>query len=82
MYCAQDGITAVGTDLQARPWAPRRWTPGGQYVMPGGIDPHTHMQLPFMGTVTMDDFFTGTARPGRRHHQHHRLRDPQPAAER
>jgi dihydropyrimidinase len=34
---------------------------GGQYVMPGGIDPHTHMQLPFMGTVTMDDFFTGTA---------------------
>jgi len=29
--------------------------------MPGGIDPHTHMQLPFMGTVTMDDFFTGTA---------------------
>ena len=34
---------------------------GGQLVMPGGIDPHTHMQLPFMGTVTMDDFFTGTA---------------------
>ena len=27
----------------------------------GGIDPHTHMQLPFMGTVTMDDFYTGTA---------------------
>ena len=24
---------------------------GGQFVMPGGIDPHTHMQLPFMGTV-------------------------------
>jgi dihydropyrimidinase len=33
----------------------------GQYVMPGGIDPHTHMQLPFMGTVASDDFYTGTA---------------------
>jgi dihydropyrimidinase len=29
--------------------------------MPGGIDPHTHMQLPFMGTVAADDFYTGTA---------------------
>jgi dihydropyrimidinase len=26
--------------------------------MPGGIDPHTHMQLPFMGTVASDDFYT------------------------
>ncbi len=33
----------------------------GQYVMPGGIDPHTHMQLPFMGTVASEDFYTGTA---------------------
>ena len=32
----------------------------GAYVMPGGIDPHTHMQLPFMGTVASEDFFTGT----------------------
>ncbi|SVC05144.1 uncharacterized protein METZ01_LOCUS257998, partial [marine metagenome] len=34
---------------------------GGKYVMPGGIDPHTHMQLPFMGTVASEDFYTGTA---------------------
>jgi dihydropyrimidinase len=34
---------------------------GGAYVMPGGIDPHTHMQLPFMGTVASEDFFTGTS---------------------
>ena len=33
----------------------------GAYVIPGGIDPHTHMQLPFMGTVTTEDFYTGTA---------------------
>jgi dihydropyrimidinase len=34
---------------------------GGCYVLPGGIDPHTHMQLPFMGTVASDDFYSGTA---------------------
>ncbi len=34
---------------------------GNQLVMPGGIDPHTHMQLPFMGTVASDDFYSGTA---------------------
>ncbi|KAI3418729.1 Dihydropyrimidinase 2 [Globodera pallida] len=32
----------------------------GRLVMPGGIDPHTHMQLPFMGTVAVDDFYHGT----------------------
>ncbi|MCL1080063.1 dihydropyrimidinase [Parashewanella spongiae] len=32
----------------------------GLLVMPGGIDPHTHMQLPFMGTVAIDDFESGT----------------------
>ncbi|KAG6545570.1 hypothetical protein Mapa_012920 [Marchantia paleacea] len=33
----------------------------GKFVMPGGIDPHTHMDMPFMGTQTSDDFFTGQA---------------------
>lgn len=32
----------------------------GAYVLPGGIDPHTHMQLPFMGTVASEDFYSGT----------------------
>jgi dihydropyrimidinase len=57
----QDGkIVAVDTALSARAGT-EVVDAGGQYVMPGGIDPHTHMQLPFMGTTTMDDFFTGTA---------------------
>ena len=57
----QDGkIIAVGQNLQA-PAGATVVDAGGQYVMPGGIDPHTHMQLPFMGTTTMDDFYTGTA---------------------
>ncbi|XP_053571249.1 dihydropyrimidinase isoform X2 [Bombina bombina] len=32
----------------------------GKLVIPGGIDTHTHMQLPFMGTYAVDDFYTGT----------------------
>ncbi|GLT81773.1 hypothetical protein SLE2022_002070 [Rubroshorea leprosula] len=33
----------------------------GKYVMPGGIDPHTHLAMEFMGTQTIDDFFSGQA---------------------
>lgn len=33
----------------------------GHYVMPGGIDPHTHLAMPFMGQETCDDFFSGQA---------------------
>ncbi len=60
VLCQDGQITAVGEDLDA----PRGATvvdAGGQYVMPGGIDPHTHMQLPFMGTVASEDFYSGTA---------------------
>ncbi|HZG15220.1 MAG TPA: dihydropyrimidinase [Candidatus Bathyarchaeia archaeon] len=32
----------------------------GLYVFPGGIDPHTHLDMPFGGTVSSDDFETGT----------------------
>jgi dihydroorotase-like cyclic amidohydrolase len=32
----------------------------GKLVIPGGIDPHTHMELPFGGTESSDDFRTGT----------------------
>ncbi|XP_073154633.1 dihydropyrimidinase [Henckelia pumila] len=33
----------------------------GKYVMPGGIDPHTHLAMEFMGTETVDDYFSGQA---------------------
>ncbi|WP_416149932.1 dihydropyrimidinase [Salipaludibacillus sp. HK11] len=32
----------------------------GKYVFPGGVDPHTHLEMPFGGTVSKDDFETGT----------------------
>src|SRR5258707_9646588 len=32
----------------------------GKYVMPGGIDAHTHLDMPFGGTTSVDDFESGT----------------------
>ncbi|TYC65706.1 dihydropyrimidinase [Stappia sp. BW2] len=32
----------------------------GCYIMPGGIDPHTHLEMPFMGTFSTDNFDSGT----------------------
>ena len=60
VLCQEGQIVAVGENLSV-PADATVVDAGGQYVMPGGIDPHTHMQLPFMGATTMDDFFTGTA---------------------
>ncbi len=33
----------------------------GKLLLPGGIDGHTHFEMPFMGTTTADDFYSGTA---------------------
>ncbi|MEC8380567.1 MAG: dihydropyrimidinase [Myxococcota bacterium] len=55
-----DTIAAIGPNLDA-PAGTEIIDAGGCYVMPGGIDPHTHMELPFMGTVASEDFFTGTS---------------------
>jgi dihydropyrimidinase len=62
VLCVDGTITAVGTAAAAlAPAGTELIDASGQYVLPGGIDPHTHMQLPFMGTVAVDDFFTGMA---------------------
>lgn len=54
-----ESIAAVGLDLDAA--GAKVLDASGAYVMPGGIDPHTHMELPFMGTVASEDFFSGTS---------------------
>jgi len=59
VYCVDGKIAAIGEDLDV-PSGTEVIDADGQLVMPGGIDPHTHMQLPFMGTVAKDDFETGT----------------------
>jgi len=59
VYCDDGIIQAVGPDMDA-PLGVDVVDAGGCYVIPGGIDPHTHMQLPFMGTVASEDFFSGT----------------------
>jgi len=51
-------IAAVGGDLKAG--GAKRIDAKGKYVIPGGIDVHTHMELPFGGTSSSDDFETGT----------------------
>ena len=52
------GDTSLGVDLAAT--ADTVIDAAGKYVIPGGIDCHTHMELPFGGTFASDTFETGT----------------------
>jgi dihydropyrimidinase len=61
VYCDNGVITAIGKDLPAHRFqADRTIDATGKYVMPGGIDVHTHLDMPFGGTNSADDFETGT----------------------
>ncbi|XP_041366411.1 dihydropyrimidinase-like isoform X2 [Gigantopelta aegis] len=56
----EDGIIKqIGNNLVI-PGGARTIDARGKLVMPGGIDTHTHLQMPFGGTVAIDDFYSGT----------------------
>jgi dihydropyrimidinase len=51
-------VTLIGESLDVQ--ADRVIDAAGKYVMPAGVDVHTHMDIPFGGTVTADNFYHGT----------------------
>lgn len=59
IYAEAETITRIGQNLDAPPDA-EVIDASGKYVFPGFIDPHVHIHLPFMGTVTKDTHTTGS----------------------
>ena len=60
VLCEDGKIVRIGPNLDP-PAGAELVEAGGLLVLPGGIAPHTHMEMPFMGTTTSEDFFTGTS---------------------
>ena len=58
IYIEGETVRAIGHNLPFA--ADRVIDAAGRYIFPGGIDPHTHMDMPFGGTTSADDFETGT----------------------
>ena len=58
IYVENGTISLLGESLDVS--ADKTIDATGKYVIPGAIDPHTHIELPFGGTVTCDDFTSGT----------------------
>jgi len=58
IYIERDIVTTIGASLDMP--ADNTIDAKGKYVIPGGVDVHTHMDMPFGGTTSSDDFETGT----------------------
>jgi len=58
VYIEGETVSTIGAKLNVS--AERKLDATGCYLFPGGIDAHTHMELPFMGTHASDTFETGT----------------------
>ena len=61
IYCADGKIRTTGPGLEKQSAQDTVIDASGQLVFPGGVDAHVHMELPFMGSESADDFETGTA---------------------
>ena len=57
LYIEDETIALIGESLDVP--ADRTIDAGGKYVLPGCIDPHTHLDMPFGGTTTIDDVQSG-----------------------
>ncbi|MCW2975986.1 MAG: dihydropyrimidinase, partial [Actinomycetia bacterium] len=57
LYVEDETITLIGESLDVQ--ADRVIDAAGKYVLPGCVDPHTHLDMPFGGTVTIDDVEAG-----------------------
>src|SRR6266581_6817530 len=57
LYAEDETITLIGESLDMP--ADRVIDAAGKYVLPGCVDPHTHLDMPFGGTVTIDDVESG-----------------------
>ncbi len=58
VYIEDEKITAIGKNLNYN--AEKIIDASDKLVLPGGIDPHVHLDMPFMGTYSSDDYETGT----------------------